>query len=199
MNEKRHSAPDGPEVGLNQEPSEGGQAAVEPETLEDLKQALAAEKEKAEQYLASWQRTQADFINYRRRTEQEKEELANFSQADLMKGLFPILDDLGRALNSAPAGTKTQAWAEGVKLIERKLMAFLESQGLTPIKSLAEPFDPNFHEAVLYVEGEEGKVVEEVQKGYMLRGRVLRPAMVKVGKGIPPVDEENKEKEAQSS
>ncbi|MDP2953920.1 MAG: nucleotide exchange factor GrpE, partial [Chloroflexota bacterium] len=148
MNEKRHSAPEGPEVGLNQGPSEGGQAAVEPETLEDLKQALAAEQEKAERYLASWQRTQADFINYRRRTEQEREETANFAHAVLMKGLFPILDDLGRALNSAPADAAAQAWAEGVKLIEHKLMAFLESQGLTPINSLAQPFDPNFHEAV---------------------------------------------------
>ena len=153
------------------------------EDIESLKKALAEEKEKAEGYLANWQRAQADFVNYKRRSEQEKEELGKFANAALMFSLLPILDDLERAFASIPPKLTKLSWADGVRLIERKLRASLEAQGLSQIKALGEPFDPNLHEAAMYTKGKEGIVIEELQKGYKLHDRVIRPAMVVVGNG----------------
>jgi len=159
------------------------------EDIEALKQALAEEKEKAEGYLANWQRAQADFINYKRRSEQEKEEISKFANATLMLNLLPILDDLERAFTSIPPHLARLTWVDGIRLIERKLQASLEVQGLTPIKALGEPFDPKLHEAAMHAKGKEGIVIEELQKGYKLQDRVIRPAMVVVGNG----EEEEKE------
>ena len=169
---------------------------VEPEVAEEdigaLKQSLAEEKAKAEGYLANWQRAQADFINYKRRSEQEKEEISKFANAMLMLNLLPILDDLERAFTSIPPHLARLTWADGIRLIERKLQASLEAQGLSPIKALGEPFDPKFHEAAMHGKGKEGIVIEELQKGYKLHDRVIRPAMVVVGNGE---EEEKKEVE----
>ena len=173
-----------PEKNLDAELDTEMEAEVaEMEDIESLKEALAEEKEKAEGYLASWQRAQADFINYKRRNEQERGEFNKFANANIMLSLLPILDDLERALTSVPVKSSKHAWIEGVRLIERKLRAFLEAQGLTEIKALGEPFDPNFQEAVRQDKGEEGMVIEEVQKGYKLHDRVIRPTMVVVGNG----------------
>jgi molecular chaperone GrpE len=158
--------------------------AVEIEDVEGLKQALAQEKKKTEDYLASWQRAQADFINYKRRNEQERQDFNRFANAELLRSLLPILDDLDRALASVPARTGKHSWLEGVRLVDRKLRASLEAQGLTPIKALGEPFDPNFHEAVRQDKGKEGIVIEEFQKGYMMHDKLLRPARVVVGNGL---------------
>ncbi len=155
--------------------------ASEVEDIEALKQALTEEKAKAESNLANWQRAQADFTNYKRRSEQEKEETAKFANSILMLNLLPILDDLERAFASLPPRLAKLTWVDGIKLIERKLRTSLEAQGLSEIKAQGEPFDPNLHEAVRHGEGKEGIVIEELQKGYMLHGRVIRPAMVVVG------------------
>jgi len=168
------------------------QAAAEAAGGEDtaaLEKALAEAKAKAEEYLAGWQRTQADFINYKRRTEQEREETVKFASSGLMLAILPVLDDLGRALDAVPARIARLGWAEGVRLIGRKLQNSLEGQGLSPIKALGEPFDPNLHEATRLGKGREGIVVEEIEKGYKLNDRVLRPAKVVVGNG----EEEEKE------
>ncbi len=159
------------------------------EDVEALKQALAEEKEKAEGYLANWQRAQADFINYKRRSEQEKEEISKFANAGLMFSFLPIVDDLERAFTSIPPKMAKLTWVDGIRLIERKLQASLEVQGLSPIKALGELFDPRFHEAVREDKGKEGVVTEELQRGYKLRDRVIRPDMVVVGNG----EEETKE------
>ena len=175
-----------------QEPEEDQTTTVEPEVAEDietLKQALAEEKAKAEANLANWQRAQADFINYKRRSEQEKEEIAKFANATLMLNLLPILDDLERAFTSIPPHLTRLTWVDGIRLIERKLQASLEVQGLSPIKALGEPFDPKLHEAAMHGKGKEGIVIEELQKGYKFQDRVIRPAMVVVGNG----EEEEKE------
>ncbi len=148
-----------------------------------LNQALAEEKEKAETYLSNWQRAQADFVNYKRRNEQEKGELSKFANAQLMLGLLPVLDDLERALDSVEPQLADSGWVEGIRLIERKLRAGLEAQGLTQIKAIGEAFDPNSHQAAGHSKGEEGTVVQELQKGYMLQDRVLRPSVVIVGSG----------------
>jgi len=164
-------------------------AKVTEEDIEALKQALAEEKAKSESHLANWQRTQADFINYKRRNNQEKEEIGKFANAMLMLSLLPILDDLERAFTSIPHHLAKLSWVDGIRLIERKLWASLEAQGLSQIKALSEPFDPQLHEAVMHGKGKEGIVVEELQKGYKLHDRVLRPTMVVVGNG----EEEEKE------
>lgn len=151
------------------------------EDMESLKGALAEEKAKAEEHLASWQRAQADFINYKRRVEQERNEATKFANAMLILNLLPVMDDMERALENVPTSLAGLTWVEGIKLISRKLQAVLEGHGLTEIEALGQPFDPNLHEAVLYGEGEEGMVIDELQKGYKLHERVLRPTMVKVG------------------
>jgi len=156
---------------------------AEAEDIETLKQALAEEKAKAEANLAGWQRAQADFINYKRRSEQEKEEIGKFANSILMLNLLPILDDLERAFASVPPHLAKLSWMDGIRLIERKLWATLEAQGLSQIKALGEPFDPNLHEAIRQDKGKEGIVVEEVQKGYKFHDRVIRPAKVVVGNG----------------
>ena len=163
---------------------------TEAEDIESLKQALAEEKGKAEGYLANWQRTQADFINYKRRNEQEREEFNKFASTGLVLSLLPILDDLERALASLPPKSAKLTWVDGIRLIERKFRVSLETQGLTPIKALGEPFDPNLHEAVRQDKGKEGIVISELQKGYKFHDRVIRPTMVVVGNGEEVAKEE---------
>ncbi len=156
---------------------------IETEDLENLKQALAEEKEKAEASLAGWQRAQADFMNFKRRNEQEREEYTRFANAGLLLELLPVLDDLERALAHAPPKLSKLAWVDGVNLIYRKFRATLELQGLTQIEALGKPFDPNLHEAVRQDKGREGIVIEEIRKGYQLHDKVIRPTMVVVGNG----------------
>ena len=179
-----------------QESEETLPGEVEPEMaeiddLESLKQALAETQQKTEEYLANWQRTQADFVNYKRRIEQERLDFNRFANANLIISLLPILDDLERAFDSVPPKLVKHSWLDGIKLVDRKFRASLEAQGLTPIKSLGEPFDPNFHEAIRQDKGKEGIVIEEFQKGYLLGDRVLRPAKVVVGNGEEAEKEDN--------
>ena len=156
---------------------------VAEEDIETIKKALAEEQEKAEGYLANWQRAQADFVNYKKRIEQDREEFSKFANSTLILSLLPVLDDLERASAAIPRRQDKLPWAEGIRLVERKLRTSLEAQGLTPIKAAGEPFDPNYHEAVRQDKGAEGMVIEEVRRGYMLHDKVLRPTMVVVGNG----------------
>lgn len=153
------------------------------EEIESLKKALAEEKEKSEKYLTNWQRAQADFINYKRRSEQERADIVNYANSTLILNLLPVLDDLERALAKVPDELAESPWVDGIRHICRKLQAVLQAQGVSVIEAEGKDFDPNFHEAVMAVEGEEGKVIEEIQKGYRLRSRVIRPTRVSVGKG----------------
>jgi molecular chaperone GrpE len=160
---------------------------IEPETPE---QALVDDKKKAEEYLAKWQRAQADFINLKRRNEQEKGEIFKIANAELARSILPSLDDLTRALEHIEAPTVEDSWVEGIRLIERKLKTSLESQGIQEIKALGEKFDPNLHAAAMHSKGPEGVVIQEIQKGYILHDRVIRPSMVVVGNGeTEPGDE----------
>jgi len=168
-------------AGQGVETSETEQAGVVESDPLALKEALDKEKERADKNLANWQRTQADLINYKKRVEQEKEELARFGNAAVIASFLPLLDDFERAQQSMPPSLLSVSWVEGVFLMHRKLLATLEAHGLSQIPALGQDFDPALHQAVLFGEGEEGKVVAELQKGYKLRDRVLRPAMVKVG------------------
>jgi molecular chaperone GrpE len=155
----------------------------EDKDIEALQQALADEQEKAEKYLANWQRSQADLQNYIKRVEQEKSETVEFANRMLILDLLPILDDFERAFASLPVELDEQNWTEGMKLIYNKVKAVLETQGLAEIKARGECFDPCLHEAAGQIEGEEGIVVEEIRKGYKFNDKLLRPSMVMVGKG----------------
>jgi len=173
---------------IPKEPEEGltdkvDAAKVELEDVAALKQALAEEKARADSNLAGWQRAQADFINYKRRAEQEKGEIGQWANSMLVLALLPVLDDLERALAAIHDELAGVSWVDGIRLIERKLRATLEAQGLSEIKALGEPFDPNLHEAVMQSKGKNGIVVEELQKGYKFRNQVIRAAKVAVGGG----------------
>ena len=164
----------------------------EADTLK-LQEAFEQEKEKAEKYLVNWQRAEADLVNYKKRTDQEKSELRVSNSAGIILNLLPVIDDFERALDAISRDQQDAGWVEGIKLIERKLMTYLESIGLCKMESLGQLFDPNLHEAVCHIEGDEGKIVEEFRTGYKLKDRLLRPPMVAVGKGDS--DENNEEQE----
>ena len=150
---------------------------------ETLKAALTAEKEKAEINLIGWQRAQADFTNYKRHVEQETAAGSDLAKAGLILTLLPVLDDLERAFTALPEDITDSGWVDGFRLIERKFRTTLETQGLSSIKALGEPFDPRFHEAAMQSDGEEGIVVGELEKGYQFNGRIIRTSKVVVGNG----------------
>jgi molecular chaperone GrpE len=140
-------------------------------------------EEDTRRYLDNWRRAEADLQNFKRRAEQERAESSRYAGTSLIINLLPIVDDFERAFGSLDNHIAGMTWFDGVHLIYRKLIALLESAGVKPIKADGETFDPRFHEAVAHAEGEENKVISEVQRGYLLHDRVLRPAMVVVGKG----------------
>ena len=177
--------------------SADGPGAEPAETQETQDVPIEERLEKAEEdtnrYLDNWRRAEADLQNVKRRAEQDRTESARYAGASLIINILPIVDDFERAFQSLDSHVAGMTWFDGVRLIYRKLIALLESAGVQPIKAEGETFDPKFHEAVAHVEGEENKVISEVQRGYMLHDRVLRPAMVVVGKG----GEEKKETEGE--
>ncbi len=128
-------------------------------------------------------RVQADFDNFRRRTMKEKEELAQYASMKLIEQMLPIVDNFERALMAAESNKDFDSFVKGIDMIFRLMGQTLEQEGLKPMMVVGEPFNPEFHQAVMQVESdeyEEGIVVEEIQKGYMMKDKVLRPAMVKV-------------------
>jgi molecular chaperone GrpE len=148
---------------------------------------LRARAETAEQELAETtgllQRTAADFQNYRRRTEQERAAQLAYATERLLGKLLAIADDFDRAIDHAPSDPAMGAWVEGVTAIDRKIRALLDSEGVTPIESVGQPFDPKLHEAIAHeptTDAPDGTVLREFQRGYELAGRVLRPALVAV-------------------
>ena len=150
-----------------------------------LRQQLEQERAKSAEYLDSWRRAAADLSNYRKRAEKESSEMAKFANAALIARLLPILDDFDRAFQTVPGELRGMTWVDGMMLISRKLRAMLEQEGLKPIEAMGKPFDPNYHEAVIHEETsehDEGMVIGELQKGYMIGDRVLRPTLVKVSK-----------------
>lgn len=151
-----------------------------PPSLEELQQQLAEAQAQAAEYKDGWQRAVAEFQNYRRRVELEKNEAYQAALVEIIQRYLPILDDLERALATRPAELP---WADGIELIYRKWQALLEAEGVTRIPAAGEVFDPRFHEAIAQEaceNCESGRVIEVVRQGYMLGERVIRPALVKV-------------------
>ncbi|MDO8615511.1 MAG: nucleotide exchange factor GrpE [Dehalococcoidia bacterium] len=171
------------------------EAGASAEAGTDTPQELERARDAAQKYLDNWRRAEADLQNYKRRAEQERDESRRFSHAALIINLLPILDDFERAFSSLDMNLAGLTWFDGMRLIYRKLWALLENAGVTPIQSEGQAFDPRYHEAVAHADGEEGKVISEVQRGYKLHDRVLRPAMVVVGKGAGEEEGSGKKEE----
>ena len=139
----------------------------------------------AEQYKGLAQRVQADFVNYKRRVEGERQAQADAVRAETILAFLPIVDDLERALAHVPTEVAEESWVEGFRLIERKLAALMERLGLQRLGAEGEPFDPNLHEAVAYEEHPthpEGHIAAVMRPGYQLGERVIRPAQVSVAR-----------------
>ena len=152
------------------------------EQLNEAEAALARTREQADDNLRNWQRAAADFSNYKRRTEDERKAVNLMANAVLLSRLLEVIDDFDRALESVPEDIH-EGWLDGIRLVERKLQALLEAEGVTPIEAVGQPFDPNLHEAVVHEETTEhpdNTVIGEVQRGYLLHERVLRPSLVRV-------------------
>jgi len=181
MAERRAFNQDAPEEAPPQESGEtqaGESEETAPEDADAIREKYEAElAEKENRYL----RLQADFENFRRRTRQEKEELGNLVTQNLLKDLLPFLDNFERAL--AAENSDAESLRAGVEMMYKQLVEALKKEGLEYIETKGKPFDPNFHQAVMRVEDaekEDGTIVAELQKGYMVKGRVIRPSMVQV-------------------
>lgn len=156
-----------------QEAPEGDASALKAQ-VESLQAALAEKDNRVK-------RLQADFENFRRRTSKEREELANVVTQDLLKGMLPILDNFDRAM--AAEQKDSESFQKGVEMIYTQLHETLKNDGLEPIETAGQKFDPNFHQAVMRVENpdlEDDTIAQELQKGYIVKGRVIRPSMVQV-------------------
>ncbi len=188
---KQEPPPEAEPPSAHPEPIEGPEpGAARPQPVEGRapEDQLARAREDAQKYLGNWQRAEADFQNYKKRVEQERDENRRFASAALIINTLPILDDLERALMSVDAHLAGLTWLDGIRLIYRKLQLILENAGVSAIEVEGQQFDPRYHEAVMHADGPEGKVLAEVQRGYKLHDRVLRPAMVVVGSGQRTVD-----------
>ena len=131
-------------------------------------------------------RKTAEFDNYRKRIERDRQAMSEATSAEVVSDLLPLVDDLERALKAEPGAEGAETYRRGVELIHKRLEDILRRRGVRPIEALGADFDPNFHEAVAHEPAEgrrDGEVIEEFRRGYMLGDRLLRPSMVKVAKG----------------
>jgi molecular chaperone GrpE len=155
--------------------------------IEKLREELKDAQARAEEYLAGLQRERAEFANYRRRTSEEREAMLGLAGEDLIRKVLTLADDFDRAIEARPESVAADAWFEGIVAIDRKLRALLESEGVSPVDaSPGTPFDPREHEAIANVPGTgraEGEIVDEIRRGYRLRDRIVRPALVAVAAG----------------
>ena len=158
-----------------------------PEVTESLNPSPELEEalREAEQFRNLAQRTQADFINYKHRLEEEKLGLEKYVKSGILLKILAIADDFKRGLSHMSNEDIPDQWVEGIQLIQRKLESFLESEGVKIIEAIGSDFNPIEHEAVFYEEapeGSQGKIISVVTDGYKLHDKVLRPAQVTVGK-----------------
>lgn len=155
-------------------------------TVADQERASDELQRERDDYYERLLRTTAEFDNYRKRVERDRQAMAESAAADLVRDLLPLVDDLERALKADPGLDGADSYRRGVELIHRQLLETLRKRGVRPIDALGTDFDPHYHEAVAYepVQGRrDGEVIEEFGRGYMLGERLLRPSMVKVAKG----------------
>jgi molecular chaperone GrpE len=153
--------------------------------VEELRTQLEDAQQEAAENKAGWQRSAADFANFRRRMGQQRADELGLANESLIRKVVALADDFDLAVEHVPAEHASSPWVDGIAAIDRKLRTLLESEGVTPIQALGKPFDPHEHEAVSHeptTAVPDGTVLRELQRGYYLRDRVLRPAMVAVAK-----------------
>jgi len=153
------------------------------EAVASMQSALEEMTAKAEEYLDGWQRSRAEFANYKKRILKENSEIHQVARGEVIKIFLDILDDLQRALEEKPTQGEGKSWAEGIEIIVQKLSNRLEAEGVKPMNPLGEEFDPNIHEALMQEESDEyesGQIIEVMQEGYWIGDKVLRPALVRV-------------------
>jgi molecular chaperone GrpE len=157
------------------------QAALEEIIM--LQKELSETQAKANEYLDGWQRARAEFANYKKRVEREQGETYQKAAGSIVKRFLDVVDDLELALRNRPADGEGAKWSNGIELIDRKLLAILENEGVKLMNVEGEPFDPNFHEAISMEPSDvvpSGHVSEVLKQGYLLGDKVLRPALVRV-------------------
>lgn len=151
------------------------------ENLEDLQNKIEELEKQKNEYLAGWQRAKADFINHKKEEIERIENFLKYAEEEFILKILPILDNFEIAESNLPEDSKNDENVKGLLQIKSQFLDFLKGFGVEEIKALGEKFDPNFHEAVEQVEGREsGIIIKEMQKGYKINGRLLRPAKVKV-------------------
>jgi molecular chaperone GrpE len=166
-------------------PGRGEGPAEEVDKLTALRQELEEQKAKAAEYLDGWQRARAEFANYKKRIEKEQEDMVRSANGALITKLLPVMDDFERAFQTLPLEMMGMTWLEGIALVQRKLQVLLQQEGVTVIETEDQMFDPTLHQAVTHEESEEheeGQIIGEVQKGYKMGDKVLRPSLVRVAK-----------------
>lgn len=152
-----------------------------------LKESLDEQKKKTTEYYDQLLRLKAEFENYRKRVEKEKMDLVKFGQEDVLLKLLPFIDNVDRAQQAAREHDNHKTILEGLVMIEKEFRNFLKQQGVEPIKTYQEKLDPSLHHVVSQEESadrEDDDILEEIQKGYSYKGKVIRPALVKVAKKI---------------
>lgn len=166
---------DGEQKEADAKAKNGGPAATD--------EAASARAEAAD-YKDRWLRSQAEFSNYRKRQERERQDMRAGAAADIITQILPVLDDLERAFKHVPPEMQSHPWLNGFRLIERKFAQVIEQAGVKPIETIGKRFDPNFHESAADEESDQphGTILEEYRKGYTLNDKVLRPAMVKIAR-----------------
>jgi molecular chaperone GrpE len=165
--------------------TETGEARAETSDIEQLQAELEQAQAKANEYLDGWQRAMAEFANYKKRIEREQALNQNMAKANVIKRFLEIFDDLERAAINLPGSGDAAGWIEGIDLINRKFLTYLQNEGVEPIETEGQFFDPNLHEAISqedHAELESGQIIGVVQKGYRLGERILRPARVRVAR-----------------
>lgn len=163
-----------------------GEASGAPDSPAGLEQKLAQAEAQAAEYLDNWRRSVAELSNARKRMAREQEETIRNAAGRVLERLLPVLDDVDRAFANVPVDQANSEWVNGFRMIQRKLEGVLESEGVTPIPTAGEHFDPHLHYAVTHEEAnglKEGQIIAEVARGYKLGDKVLRPSMVRVAKG----------------
>jgi molecular chaperone GrpE len=163
------------------------QVTEEPEDeVASLLQELEDSRCKQAEYLDGWQRSRAELANARRRFQREQEQAYANARTDVLVRLLPVVDDLERAFDAVPRDQADKDWLEGVKLVLHKFKVVLKQEGVEPIEAVGHEFNPYYHQAVTHEPSEtvpEGHVIQEVQKGYRVDDRVLRPSIVRVSSG----------------
>lgn len=163
--------------------TENSEPTVETEAEPTCEELLIAAQEEAAKNLDGWMRSQAEFANARKRMDKQRIEIQIRATTDMITRLLPVIDDFERAFDNVPDTIHENSWFEGIELVNRKLVGILEGLNVQPIEAVGQPFDPNYHEAIAQApsdEFESGYVIAELQKGYKMGDRIIRPSLVNV-------------------